>query len=211
MSIFQRKPTQFELFPKAQDAPAHPGHRTFFGGKLILSIESISILIMAVVVIMVMSFSLGMEKGKRISKTAILRMLHPELPRPESLRPPSSAPEAEEVKLLTNNKLEEKSPATVPLARLDEGAAVPGPVDSAEAGEEKVVDKFYTIQVASFKKRTMAQKEAMQLQDKGYDIIVVPKGQYSIVCVGKFPVEEEARVVSQELKKKYKDCLIRRL
>lgn len=209
MSTFQRKPTQFELFPKDKDAPVHAEHRTFFVGKLSLSIESITILMMAVVVIMVMSFSLGMEKGKRISKSSILRMLYPQRPTLEALSPSSPVPE--EAKANIDNKIDGDSPAPAPLARVDEGAPVPRASDSPKGEEEKVVDKFYTIQVASFKKRAMAQKEAMQLQDKGYDIMVVPKGQYSIVCVGKFPVEEEAKVVSQELKKKYKDCLIRRL
>jgi len=210
MSVFQRKPTQFELFPKAKELPAYPARRTFFGGKLSLSIESITILMMAVVVIMVMSFSLGMEKGKRISKTMILRMLHPELSVQAALQPPA-APAEEATNLNPDNKREAQAPAPEPLARVDQNAAGSSTPDRAESGEEKVVDKFYTIQVASFKKRDMAQKEAMQLQDKGYDIMVVPKGQYSIVCVGKFPVEEEAKVVSKELKKKYKDCLIRRL
>ncbi len=210
MSIFQRKPTQFELFPKAKESPAYPERRTFFGGKLSLSIENVTILMMAVVVIMVMSFSLGMEKGKRVSKSMILRMLHPDLAVQEALQP-SVAPEAEATNLNPDSKIEGPAPAPTPLAQLDKNAAGSGAPDRAESGEEKVVDKFYTIQVASFKKRDMAQKEAMQLQDKGYDIMVVPKGQYSIVCVGKFPAEEEAKVVSQELKKKYKDCLIRRL
>ena len=208
MSAFQRKPTQFELFPRPQDDPAQPEPRTFFVGKLILSVENIMILTMAVVVIMVVSFSLGMEKGKRLSKKAVLRMLPQDSPAPESPQPPAQDAVIEDAKTMAGKELVEAAPEKTPLVRLDEEPVDP---DAAQAAGEKVVDNFYTIQVASFKKRTMAQKEAMQLQDKGYDIMVVPKGQYSIVCVGKFPVKEEAKVVSQELKKKYKDCLIRRL
>ena len=211
MSNFHRVPTQFELFPRAKDDPAQAEHRTFFVGKLILSFESIMIMTIAVVVIMVVSFSLGMEKGKRHSRAAALRKLQQDRPIPDSPRTQLPDVAAEDPKPINDIGLESSPPAAVPLVRLDEEAAVPEALDTAEAGEEKVVDNFYTIQVASFKKRTMAQKEAMQLQDKGYDIMVVPKGQYSIVCVGKFPIREEAKVVSQELKKKYKDCLIRRL
>ena len=81
------------------------------------------------------------------------------------------------------------------------------------AREEIVADikKFYTVQVASYKGEKYAQKEASLLKQKGYDILVLPKGAFSIVCVGKFKEKEEAKNFSQKLKKQYKDCLVRSL
>ena len=57
-----------------------------------------------------------------------------------------------------------------------------------------------------------AKKEAENLEERmEYDIFVLPKGKYSIVCVGKFPQEDRAKVILNKLRKRYKDCLVRRL
>ena len=77
--------------------------------------------------------------------------------------------------------------------------------------KEEIIDLAYTVQVASFQKDEYAQKEAMTLKKKGYDIFVVAKGKYSIVCVGKFSRRDEAKVILSRLKKTYKDCMVRRL
>ena len=41
--------------------------------------------------------------------------------------------------------------------------------------------------------------------------MVIPKGSHSIVCVGKFALKDQASHYLKELKKQYKDCLVRRL
>ena len=45
----------------------------------------------------------------------------------------------------------------------------------------------YTIQLASYKSKSFAQKEAELLKKKGFVPLVIPKGSYTILCVGKFP------------------------
>ncbi|MBZ0166890.1 MAG: SPOR domain-containing protein [Candidatus Omnitrophica bacterium] len=76
---------------------------------------------------------------------------------------------------------------------------------------EEVVDELkYTIQVASFKTDTPAQREASWLKDKGYETFVLRKGDYSIVTVGQFNQAQEAKAFSQRLSQRYKDCLVRR-
>ena len=73
-------------------------------------------------------------------------------------------------------------------------------------------EKLFTIQVASFKLKANAQREAARIKRMGHeDIFVVPKGNYSIVCVGKFAQRDEAKKFSGRLKEKYNDCLVRRL
>jgi len=46
---------------------------------------------------------------------------------------------------------------------------------------------------------------------KNHKDFVLPKGSYSIVCVGKFILKNDAARYSRKLKKKYNDCLVRRL
>ena len=73
-------------------------------------------------------------------------------------------------------------------------------------------DSLFTIQVASFKLKKSAQIEADRLIKSGIeDAFVLPKGSYSIVCVGKFSLMAEAKRFSNRLKKRYNDCLVRRL
>ncbi|MDP3732778.1 MAG: SPOR domain-containing protein [Candidatus Omnitrophota bacterium] len=69
----------------------------------------------------------------------------------------------------------------------------------------------YTIQVASFLNRVNAQKEANILKRKGLSPLVLSKGKFSIVCVGNFAKREEAESLLSKLKKQYQDCRIRRL
>ncbi len=73
------------------------------------------------------------------------------------------------------------------------------------------LNKPYTIQVASFKDEEYAQKEASALKKKNFAVFVISKGNFSIVCVGKFSKKEEANGILAKLKKNYNDCLIRRL
>lgn len=72
-------------------------------------------------------------------------------------------------------------------------------------------NKPYTIQVASYKDDQYAQKEANSLKKKKFDAFVITKGDFIIVCVGKFSKKEDANGILSKMKKNYNDCLIRRL
>lgn len=69
----------------------------------------------------------------------------------------------------------------------------------------------YTIQLASYEKKSYADKEARRLKKKGFTVLVMSKGNYSIVCVGKFADREMAKSLLSEFKKTYHDSFIRRL
>lgn len=69
----------------------------------------------------------------------------------------------------------------------------------------------YTVQVATFQTKKLAQKAAEALKNRGHAPIILSKGKYTIVCVGSFPNKEKARPLLSELKKTFHDCYIRRL
>lgn len=71
--------------------------------------------------------------------------------------------------------------------------------------------KAFTIQVASFKTRSNAQKEAETLKKKGLSTLILTKGSYTILCVGNFPNKEAAQSLLSQLNKRYGNCQIRRL
>jgi cell division septation protein DedD len=83
---------------------------------------------------------------------------------------------------------------------------------TTKAPPEKVVDKGYTVQVASYKSDSMAQKESADLKRKGLESFVITKGNYLIVCVGRFSgaqAQDEAKKMFNKLKKQYKDSIVR--
>jgi len=73
------------------------------------------------------------------------------------------------------------------------------------------VSENYAIQVASFRTRKNAEKEASFLEKKGFSTLIRNKGEYAVVYVGKFPDRKKADSVFNELRKKYSDCVMRRM
>ncbi len=69
----------------------------------------------------------------------------------------------------------------------------------------------FTIQVASFKTRANALKEAENIKRRGLSAILFSRGDYLILCAGNFPNKEAAQPVLAELNKRYGNCQIRRL
>ena len=202
MTLNAVRQSQFELFPNTGGSEIPQPKARLFSSSLNLSMENVMVVGVAVIMSMVLSFSFGVEKGKRTTRlqTAVM----PDVSQPEQA---VTAPMADSGK------------KTAPVA----GDVSPAPSDTPETGTgvlaalppggtEKNVDKVYTIQVASFKREEQAQRLATTLQQKGYDAaMVVPKGSYSIVCVGKFSNHTEAKDFSRKLKKDYKDLLVRSL
>ncbi|MBU0547849.1 MAG: SPOR domain-containing protein [Candidatus Omnitrophica bacterium] len=139
---------QSELFTQSQNSgqykPRTYGNQFF---TRIRGYEKILLLIMGLVLLSVISFSLGVEKGKRVVLTS-------------------------------NNNIEPAS---------------------------------YTIQVGAFKNRNLALHQAQLLAKKGLAPLAFAKGNYIILCVGKFSNQERAQPLLTQLQKTYAGCRIRRL
>jgi len=69
----------------------------------------------------------------------------------------------------------------------------------------------YTIQVASFKNKEFALANARLLKRDGLAPLVFAKGNYIILCVGKFSNPENAQPLLIQLQRAYAGCRIRRL
>lgn len=136
------------------------------------------------VLLVVLSFSLGVEKGRRnLPKVSI-----------------SSQP----VNLLPAEKKVISKTVVAPQIKKDLAII---------SQSEKVLSpvKNYTVQVATFKQQASVQLESAKLKKLGYEIWVRPSGEYSQLCVGRFASKEEAEAFRKKLEKKYSDCLIRRI
>jgi len=159
--------------------------------KKLFSYERTIIFIIIFLVINIVSFSLGVEKGKRLVKIS---------------NPPTQ-------KIMDVNLRKQISPNNL------NNNAITSPIEKEEAKtiqQEEPKDKIapitnYTIQIASFSNKTHVQKELGALKNKGYSVFTLAKGNMTIICVGKFKDKEKAKNLAGQLKKKYRDCLVRRL
>ncbi len=76
--------------------------------------------------------------------------------------------------------------------------------------------KIYTIQIASFKERSRADKAVAQAQQKGYTAYVDERSRsdgsvWYQICIGKFNAQSSAKELLTKIKQDYKDGFIRTL
>ncbi|MCX5693547.1 MAG: SPOR domain-containing protein [Candidatus Omnitrophica bacterium] len=69
----------------------------------------------------------------------------------------------------------------------------------------------YTIQVATFKNKQLALRQVQSLLKEGLTPMVFAKGDYIVLCVGKFSNQESAQPLLIQLQRTYAGCRIRRL
>lgn len=190
--------SQLELFSKAADlgdSVKSVSNKPFL--DFIWNYEKAILTIIGIIFISIISFSLGVEKGKKISALKN-----------------NSFFDIASGQLHQKNKLVEKQ-ASSQIKTLDQKeqdellvAKKAGITNGLSALTGK---QGFTIQLASFKTKALAQKEAGALEKKGLSALVLTKGKYTILCVGNFTKKETAQSSLSELKKQYKDCYIRRL
>jgi len=153
--------------------------------------EKIILITIGFIISAVVSFSLGVEKGKLIA-------LAPSAPKSEV----TANIRTDTQKIETANTL----PAQAISVSLSTGQAK---TTSLAQGIGKLQN--YTIQLASYQSKNLAQKEAGVLKKKGLAPLVLSKGNYNILCVGSFNSKETAKPLLSQLRKRYQDSFIRRL
>ncbi len=180
----KQAPTQLELFSQLKEARDGRTKRSPGFIAAVWGHEKALMIAIGFIITGIISFSIGVESGKMASVARTNARL--ELAATEPL------PKA-------------------PAAKQPPAAAVePDPVPVAPK-EQAVETQGYTVQVASFKSKSHAQREADTLKKRGFSALVLSKGSYSIVCIGPFSNKEKAQSKLSELKKSYSDCYIRRL
>ncbi len=203
MSNNYNNPVQFEFFSGHSQNPENGKNSRNEYKCLTLSFENIIVLCIIFVMSLVLSYSFGVEKGK---KTAM--PMH--TPRPIETVQSADNQKAGGPEVISLAEPEEEVIRIETVPEPEPQLAPEGQTESA-AIDEPVDEDFFTIQVASFKLEKNARIEAARLKDIGYDIYVQAKGNYSIVCVGKFMQREKAEEFASKLKNRYNDYLVRRL
>jgi len=182
---------QLELFSQpAPDGQGQKIERSFFG--YVRTYEKAVLMATALLICGIIGFALGVEKGKRIGLSA--RNAHFDITQTSTLKQTPPAP------AVAVNQ-------AVPPIKQKAGSNVPAGSDAASGRDSGV----YTIQLASYNSRDLAQKEFQALKKKGFSALLVTKGKYTVLCVGNFSSKENAQTLLVEFKKRYKTCYVRRL
>jgi len=181
----EKRQVQKELFEEFADQPErrrqakpifHPRPKRTFT----LSYEHIVITAIAFILVAVISFSLGVEKGKRSDNRQV--------------KEPVSR------KSSVGNEPKELAKEEIVVEVVSEEEPIQEPVE---------VKPVYTVQVASYSRKEDADKEAQKVEAKGYKSLVLLKGSYYIVCAGEFENKDKAKRLEKKLKSTYKDCYTR--
>ncbi|MFC1807173.1 SPOR domain-containing protein [Candidatus Omnitrophota bacterium] len=170
--------------PKAIFASSQKNTATF-------SIEHIIIGVIALIILGMIIFSAGVERGKRVERKKRKFKVEVEVKKSDA---------AIEKDAARTNKVD-----AAPLM-----TEKTEPLKSAPKLKEKRVTTLYTIQLASYLKEETAANAASALKEDGHKAFVRESGKYFTVCVGEFKEKQKARKGQDKLSRLYPDCYVRR-
>ncbi|MFH0754903.1 MAG: SPOR domain-containing protein [Candidatus Omnitrophota bacterium] len=201
--------SQIDFLAQAAGSPQAAVSPRYMSAQISLSLENLVILSIVAIMLVIFSFSMGIERGKGIASAV-------HVPAGDAAQADataaSAAPAVPGKADRFSEKAEAKGKAETPRFKV-----FPAPsqtVAQAKGVSANVLPPSggYTVQVASYKGVRYAQREADKLKQKGFDdVYVLAKGAYTIVCVGNFQKKEDASDVKRQLKGRYQDFVVRRL
>ena len=148
--------------------------------RVTLRLDHLSIVAIFALVLYVLVFSFGVEKGKRIA----LRELEAQKARQEVL-----------TQELTQVKQVPPVPVAIPKETKEIVAAPIPKAPELPASSIPLTGRF-TIQVVTFNTKSRAEQEVKKLKDKGYQSFIISSKKAQMVCVELF---EDAGLARQKL------------
>ncbi len=204
------KERQIDFLSQASGKEGENLQPRYMAAQISLSLENLVILSIVAIMMVIFSFAMGIERGKKIALSA------PESSETVAANVPAAKNDRDTVKddakvsSVDSQKMKAPALSSQTMVKgkpvVDVGAA-PAAAATAVAGSGA-----YTVQVATYKNEGPAQRAADVLKQKGFkDVYVLPKGSYTIVCVGNFQRKEDSSDTRRQLKSLYRDSLVRRL
>ena len=71
-------------------------------------------------------------------------------------------------------------------------------------------DTAYSIQVATYIKKEMAEDELLRLKRDGLPAYITQMGKFYLLLVGEYTNRGEVKKVEKKLKKRYNDCFVKK-
>ncbi len=154
--------------------------------RITLRIDHLSVIAISALILYVLIFSFGVEKGKRMAFRE---------QEAEQVRQKKIAEDLQEVQ--TETSIAE--PALVSGQETSEPAEETMPVPAPTESGLSVLTGKYTIQTITFTSRPKAEEEIKKLKAKGYRAFMIPSGKFFPVCVEAFETMSEAKEKLREL------------
>lgn len=198
-----RAEEQRELFQEfAQEAPVRKEAAAGAQPKRFVftfSFEGLLLSALGAVLVILVSFSVGVEMGRSYRLKLPLPLVSPVDSAAVKDKPPLVVQRAQVQTPVAASAL---TPPSIPTAAQ---TAKPAPAAPAAARGPSFI-----IQIASFKKAEQAQAENLRLIKSGFPSLVRKSGSFYMVVVGPYPTKMEALQSMSRLRNKYHDALVRK-
>jgi septal ring-binding cell division protein DamX len=191
---------QLKFFGDGNDSNSKPKRRL-----IVIPLDTFILSSVVIFLLFILAFSLGVEKGRKISFASDDAVTFPE----SSLRQETQALPLDK----KNSAKAEQKIVVSPVVKGNEIQTVQsqaGAKVNIPAVDNNVKEGYY-IQLASYNKESFANDEAKKLKSKGFPAYIAKKGNFIVLYVGIFKTSAEAQKNMGILKKNYKDCVLRRL
>jgi cell division septation protein DedD len=197
---------QLKFFSESNDSNSKLKRRL-----IVIPLDTFVLSSVVILLLFIMAFSLGVEKGRRlvIASDEVVSLPEKELRQDKiNITTQNKTISGKEQKIAVNQlpkrtETQQAIPAVKTPQAVDKKIEVPPVAASAKEG--------YYIQIASYNKENFALDEAKKLKDKGFPAYTAKKGSFVVLYVGTFKTITEAQRNVGLLKKNYKDCVLRRL
>lgn len=175
----------FNQFPEESQSAAKT--KAFSDSKAVFSLnftpENLLFIIIGFILVIAVSFSLGVEKGKKIVYK----------------------PRAQLSRAVVKKEIQKAVEAKTEIKRVDQA-----PVAKVEEKQQPQTAAKYTIQVVTHTKPDLAKKEMAFLSTEGYKAYLSVINGFYVVYVGSYDNKEEAALSLKKLQKRYKDCFVKK-
>ena len=192
---------------------------------VIVPLDTLILLLIVAVLLFTLSFSLGVERGRKIVYLSADDKNKAVAPVVAQAVVNTTLPVSANKTVLVPNNLNGEKVMTQAVMPVAKNATIIIPSNKIEKQEIKTValdakktdnktavsGKRFIIQVASYADNETAQQEAKKLQKKGYPVFVSKKGKYTAVFVGEFSDKQEAQRNEKLLEQTYGPCVLRTL
>ena len=197
------KEYQSELFNEFSEEPAK--QRRFIKRlerqkqiTLVISREKLIFSVISVILLYVIFFSLGIERGKKIANRSMKQDANSAL----------ITTSTSEIDTQSKQLAAKGENTTVAQENVSNLEVITKPTE-AEETVPKLKD-FYSIQAAAYSNLSRAEKEASKVKTAGNDAIIDSSGKYHLLLIGKFQNKKDASALRKKLASKYKGCYVRK-
>lgn len=193
-----------------------------------ITLDKFLIVLIAMTVVFVLTYSFGVEHGKRTMEKQFQKAIPIEMTSPLTTVIPTSATpivqaQKQETFVLVGEEqksseisLQGKGSAglkEMETKTIDEKASDDSPLTIGTPQAKLMIakGKLYTVQLVTYDNELLAQREIKRLKSKGLDSFVIPSGSYFQVCVNYFESRTQARDFLKQFSDntRYPDAYIR--